>query len=106
MTLRGASKTLSTSSRLLGVALPVVTTVTLLVPATPSAAQTYRFDSSTIRGGSSVRVADSCLVVDDDEVATDPGSVPRFVPDEWVVELREFRTVERPGSFDGLYDQD
>jgi len=36
----------------------------------------------------------------------DPTSAPRYVPDAWVDELRSIRSIERPGSFDGYYDQE
>ena len=40
------------------------------------------------------------------ESAGDPTTVPRYVPDAWVSEVRSTRNIERPGSFDGFYDQD
>lgn len=36
----------------------------------------------------------------------DPTSVPRYVPEAWVAELRSIRNIERPGSFEGYYDQE
>lgn len=40
------------------------------------------------------------------DLPLDPASIPRFVPTAWVAEFRAIHRIERPGAFDGYYEQD